>query len=155
MSYIYALVNNLHDAEDLYQQTLEILWMKFEHFDREGHFGRWACGVARLEVANFRRLRQSQWIIPNSELMEQLVEPATSQDNRASERYRDALAACRTKLAASDQRLLRSFYIRQQSAKEIAASERRSLAGVYNALSRIRQSLLHCIKLHLAREAAP
>lgn len=155
MSYIYALVHNLHDAEDLYQQTLEILWAKFDQFQRTGHFGRWACGVARLEVANFRRRKQDNFVFPSPELLEQLIEPATRQDASMRELYHEALAACRSKLTESDQLLLKLFYNGDQTAKEIAASQNRTLAGVYNALSRIRILLLDCIKHRLAREATP
>src|ERR687886_687901 len=58
--YIHSLVRDLNDADDLFQQTALILWKKFGEFDRRLSFFAWACGVARLEVANFLRGRSRQ-----------------------------------------------------------------------------------------------
>src|SRR5262249_7089766 len=58
--YIHSLVRDLNDADDLYQQTALILWKKFGEFDRQRSFFSWACGIARLEVANFLRSRGRQ-----------------------------------------------------------------------------------------------
>src|SRR5262249_39480637 len=56
-AYIYSLVHNFDDADDLYQQTSVVLWDKFEQFDRSKRFVPWACGVARYEVLNYLRAR--------------------------------------------------------------------------------------------------
>ena len=45
--YIHSLVRDVHDADDLFQQTTLILWKKFGEFDRRLSFFAWACGVAR------------------------------------------------------------------------------------------------------------
>ena len=55
MGYIYALVHNMNDAEDIYQQTSVILWRKFEEYEAESDFFRWASIIARYEVLNFFR----------------------------------------------------------------------------------------------------
>ena len=51
--YIYSLVRDLDDADDLFQQTSLVLWDKYEQFDPTRSFVGWACGVARYEVLNF------------------------------------------------------------------------------------------------------
>ena len=43
--YIYALVQNQADAEDLFQETTLCLWQKFEEFEQGTDFGRWATRV--------------------------------------------------------------------------------------------------------------
>ncbi len=53
LGYIYSLVRDLDDAEDLFQQTSLVLWDKFDQFDRSRSFVAWACGVARYEVTEF------------------------------------------------------------------------------------------------------
>ena len=53
--YIYSLVRDLDDADDLFQQTSLVLWDKFDLFDPSRSFVGWACGVARYEVLNFLR----------------------------------------------------------------------------------------------------
>src|SRR3954454_14146141 len=58
--YLYSLVRNLDDADDLFQQTCLVLWNKFDQFDPSKSFAAWACGVARFEVSNFLRSRGRQ-----------------------------------------------------------------------------------------------
>src|SRR5258707_29169 len=56
--YVYSLVREFNDADDFFQQTCLVLWRKFPEFDRSKSFLVWACGVARLEAANFLRSRE-------------------------------------------------------------------------------------------------
>ena len=41
--YLYALAQNFHDTEELFQETTIILWEKFETFERGTNFIAWAC----------------------------------------------------------------------------------------------------------------
>src|SRR5438034_9183142 len=72
--YLHSLVRDLNDADDLFQQTTVILWNKFADFDRERSFIAWACGVARLEVANFLRSRSRQRLYFTDDLNLLLIE---------------------------------------------------------------------------------
>ena len=51
--YLLALVQNLADAEDLYQQTALLLWEKFDQYQPGTDFGSWATTVAALHGAEF------------------------------------------------------------------------------------------------------
>src|SRR5262245_16710123 len=75
--YIHSLVLDLNDADDLLQQTTLILWKKFGGFDRDRSFFAWACGIARLEVANFLRSRGRQRLYFSDELNLLLIEANT------------------------------------------------------------------------------
>ncbi|MSR55681.1 MAG: hypothetical protein EXS09_20730 [Gemmataceae bacterium] len=55
--YIHALVRNLADADDSFQQTAFSLWRRFDAYDPSRRFLQWECGVARLEAANLLRTR--------------------------------------------------------------------------------------------------
>ena len=46
LGYIFTLVGNMDDAEDLLQQTNLILWRKFDDYQPGTDFIRWACYVA-------------------------------------------------------------------------------------------------------------
>ena len=51
--YIFVLVRNAEDAQDVFQRTCIVLWNKFDQFDPGQKFLAWACGVARLEAYNY------------------------------------------------------------------------------------------------------
>src|SRR3954447_10189113 len=76
--YIYSLVRDLDDADDLFQQTSLVLWDKFEQFDPSRSFVGWACGVARYEVLNFLRARIRHRLYFSDELNLALIETQES-----------------------------------------------------------------------------
>ena len=57
--YIFAAVHNLHDAEELYQDTSLILWRKFAGYRPDSDFARWACQTAKYEILRFQRGKPS------------------------------------------------------------------------------------------------
>ena len=153
--YIHSLVRDLNDADDLYQQTTLILWKKFDEFDRRRSFFAWACGVARLEVANFLRGRARQRLYFSDDLNLLLVEAQAEMTNAELDDRRAALARCVEKLRQRDRELLAECY-GEAAGVHVAADRRgRSPQSVYNSLRRIRRALFECIARTLAQEARP
>ena len=102
--YIHSLVPDLNHADDLYQQTALILWSKFDEFDPGRSFFAWACGVARLEAANFARSLARQRRFFGHDLNLLLVEAHEElADDELADR-REALGRCVEKLAPADRR---------------------------------------------------
>jgi RNA polymerase sigma-70 factor (ECF subfamily) len=152
-AYIHSLVRDLNDADDLLQQTTLILWKKFADFDRHGSFYAWACGIARLEVANFLRSRGRRRLYFSDDLNLLLVEASAEPPAEEFADQRDALAQCVEKLRQRDRELLAECYA-QPSGIHIAAHRReRSTHSIYNSLRRIRRSLYECVERTLAHNA--
>ena len=57
-SYIFAVVRNWEDADDLLQSVCLVLWRKFDSFRPGSNFLFWARRTAKIEVSNFLRHRQ-------------------------------------------------------------------------------------------------
>ena len=53
--YIFAMVQNSADTEDLVQRTLITLWRRFDQFELGTDFCAWSLTTARYEVLNFQR----------------------------------------------------------------------------------------------------
>jgi RNA polymerase sigma-70 factor (ECF subfamily) len=153
--YIHSLVRDLNDADDLFQQTTLILWKKFAEFDRGRSFFSWACGVARLEVANFLRSRGRQRLYFSDDLNLLLVEAQEAMTDTEMDDRRDALAGCVAKLRERDRELLDECYGSASGIHEAADRRGRSPQSVYNSLRRIRRALFECVNRTLAREAGP
>jgi RNA polymerase sigma-70 factor (ECF subfamily) len=153
--YIHSLVRDLNDADDLYQQTALILWKKFAEFDRRRRFFAWACGIARLEVANFLRSRGRQRLYFSDDLSLQLIEAHTELSPEESEDRRDALARCVEKLRQRDRELLTECYGEESGVHGAADRRGRSPQSVYNSLRRIRRALFECIARTLEQESRP
>ena len=150
--YIYSLVRDLDDADDLFQQTSLVLWDKFDQFDRSKSFINWAFGVARYEVLNFLRTRSRKRLYFSDELNLALVEAHESLDQDRLEERRTALAGCMQKLRQKDRELLEACYERSASLRDVAESCGRSTHSIHNSLRRIRRVLFECVQRGVARE---
>jgi RNA polymerase sigma-70 factor (ECF subfamily) len=149
--YIYSLVRDLDDANDLFQQTSLVLWDKYDQFDRARSFGAWACGVARFEVANFLRARSRRKLYFGDELNLLLVEAQVELEHEPLEQRRLALAECMKRLRRRDQELIEACYGTAGRVAEVAKSWGRSAQSVHNSLRRIRRALFECVRRSLAQ----
>jgi RNA polymerase sigma-70 factor (ECF subfamily) len=150
--YIYSLVRDLDDADDLFQQTSLVLWGKYEQFDPTRSFVGWACGVARYEVLNFLRARSRNRLYFSDALNLALIESHESLEPELLDDRRDALAGCLKKLRERDQELLEACYGRSLRIPELATTWGRSTHSIHNSLRRIRRSLFECVRRSLAHE---
>ncbi len=150
-AYVYSLLPNAADAEDVLQRTSLILWQKFDQFDPREEFFPWACGVAFYEVRNFLRVSSRRRLQFNTGLLAQLAEERaatlTQDDPRLS-----ALAQCLKKLGDEDRRLVDGTYRDHKSVKELAQECGRAVQTLYNRLGAIRRGLLECIERTLQSE---
>jgi RNA polymerase sigma-70 factor (ECF subfamily) len=150
--YIYSLVRDLDDADDLFQQTSLVLWDKFDQYDPSKSFIAWACGVARFEVSNFLRSRSRHRLYFSDNLAMMLIEAHEGLEAEELEDRRHALAECTKKLRARDQQLLDACYGRSARVPEVARLWGRSAQSIHNSLRRIRRTLFECMNRTLAHE---
>lgn len=150
--FIYALVHNVHDAEELFQKTSIVLWRKFPEFVAGSDFVAWACQTARFEILNFIKARRRDRHFFGDAFLSQVV---ADQCDRAQEldARREALGGCLQKLSPKDRRLLERCYGGDENFKEVAEDIGRPVGSVYDSLSRIRRALYECIERSL--RAAP
>jgi RNA polymerase sigma-70 factor, ECF subfamily len=148
--FIYSLVRNFDDADDLFQQTSLVLWMKYEQFDSSRSFVAWACGVARFEVANFLRGRHRRRCVFSDDFSDLLIDAHAEFEHERLEERRAVLSECMKKLRPCDQELLQACYGESVRIPEVARKWERSIQSIHNSLSRIRRSLFECVQRRLA-----
>src|SRR5690606_27673315 len=149
--YIYCMVRNLPDAEDVFQQTSITLWDKFSEFTPGTNFGAWAKAVARNKSLAFLRSQRRERAKFSDEVLDQLAERDLWSPEALEERL-TALARCRQKLSRMDQVLLSKCYGVASTIREVADQLGRPVDSVYSSLSRIRRALYDCIQRSLATE---
>ena len=148
--YLYSLVRNFDDADDLFQQTSLAMWNKYELYDPSRSFVAWACGVARFEVSNFLRSRSRQRLYFSDDLSLLLVDAQEDLEKDGVEERREALAGCVKKLRKGDQQLVEACYGEESRVPEVARKWGRSSQSIHNSLRRIRRSLFECVRRSLA-----
>ena len=145
-TYVYSLVANSFDAEDVLQEVKLTLWRHFAQFEAGTNFRAWARTVALHQILNFRRSRKRH---AGSVLEEKFVEAVALELDRQAgslEQQSDLLARCLQKLPAEQRNLVVWRYFEDCSVAEIAARSHRSAEAVYRSLSRIRDALAECVR---------
>ncbi|MCO6044676.1 sigma-70 family RNA polymerase sigma factor [Aeoliella sp. ICT_H6.2] len=151
LGYLFCVVQNMDDAEDLFQQVSITLWDKFATFEPGSSFAAWAITVARNKAMTFMRSKRretsrfSQRVVDELSLRD-LWSPMDADDRMA------ALQSCQKKLPQDDQFLLSQCYGTGAKTADVARRLGRPVDSVYTSLSRIRRVLFTCIKRSLARE---
>jgi RNA polymerase sigma-70 factor (ECF subfamily) len=108
--------------------------------------------IARYEILKFRRSRARDRLVLDEDIVEKLAaEGAEEMDER--HRQLDALEDCIAKLPGERRGLALAAYAPETSMKDLAAQLGRTEGSLYQLIARIRQELLRCVELTLAREA--
>jgi len=153
--FLHAIVRNLADTDDVFQQTTLALWRRFETYDASRSFLAWACGVARLEAATWLRQRSRDRLRFSDNLTQLLIDSFAEIDDREISDRQAALPGCLEKLDEPNRRLIAECYERGTEVAVIAQRLGRTAPSVHNTLHRIRRMLFECIErkiAHMARE---
>ena len=151
-AYIFAVVRDREDAEDLFQSVCLVLWRKFGSFQPDSSFFSWARQTAKLVVSGFLRRKRNLPTSASEELLDALAETISQARGDGAELYLAALRRCKGKLSAADEELLDLRYAESLGSYEIAARLRRPQQSVCQSLKRIRRWLLECVRMELARQ---
>jgi RNA polymerase sigma-70 factor (ECF subfamily) len=152
--YIYAVVRNWDDADDLYQAVCLVLWSKFDLFQPGTSFFAWARETAKNKVGDFVRRRPSPTHV-TEQLLDILAGTATDSHNSGPETYLAALRRCREKLTNSDEELIQLRYVEELNTIEIADRLQRLRPSISRSLNRIRRLLFECVEMEVAKQEHP
>ncbi len=150
-AFIQGMVPNRPDADDLFQETILLMWSRFDTFERGSSFTSWGITVAKYMVftARKRHARRHRQFSPQVQtlLLQQTERVFPDIDQRSS-----ALKRCLDKLNERDAELIRQRYEQERPISQIAQQHGRSLQSVYKRLARIHTLLLNCVRHTLGRE---
>src|SRR5690348_16089947 len=104
-AYIYALVPNRYDAEDLLQETCVVICEKFHEFEEGTDFVAWACQIAYWRVRYARQKFARSKVIFDQDIVDAIAQTAGEMAVELDERH-VALANCLQRLPARDRELL-------------------------------------------------
>lgn len=151
--YIYTLIPDRHDAQDILQETSVVICEKFDQFRPGTDFAAWACQIAYWEVRRARQKFARSKVVFNQEVVDAIAETAAELLPEMSARH-EALAKCLQKLHPRDRELLLTRYEPGSGVEEAAQRSGRSLVAAYKALARLRKLLLDCVTHQLSLEGA-
>jgi RNA polymerase sigma-70 factor, ECF subfamily len=151
--FIYSLVQNLPDADDVYQDTALVLWQKFDDFTLGTNFSAWAMRVAQLRVLKLADAKRKQRLYFSDKLLESIADAFQRETVGEGSQRAEALANCLGKLSEKERQLITRCYAPDRNYAEIARSEGRTIGAIYQAINRIRKALFACVERSLALES--
>ena len=148
-AFVCTAVARRHDAEDVVQQVALEVADKFDNYDQSRPFLPWVLTIARRMVIRLYEQQKRQCVIFSDAALELLVDYHVRSSRAADEQ--DALQDCVRSLDEKSKSLLSMRYDDELNTDEMA--ERSGLTGgsVRVTLSRIRKSLLDCVRGKLER----
>jgi RNA polymerase sigma-70 factor (ECF subfamily) len=152
-SYIYVLVPNRPDAEDLLQETSLVICEKFNDFREGTDFVAWACQIAYWRVRYSRQKFARSKVIFDQEIVDVLAQTAGEMADELDQRH-EALSQCLQRLHPRDRELLIRRYEPGGTVEEAAKRSGRTLQTAYKALARLRKLLLDCVTTRIAKAEA-
>ncbi|MCA9258046.1 MAG: sigma-70 family RNA polymerase sigma factor [Planctomycetales bacterium] len=149
-AYLVSLLADFASAEEVFQEVCVVLWRKYEQFDPETDFRRWASVIARHKVYQHREKQAKPMRFLSNEVLELVADDAVNLSDALEER-RVALRTCLAKLSPNDRKLVSTCYSEVNVSFQKAAIElSRPANTVYKALQRIRAGLRSCIERQIA-----
>lgn len=146
-TYILSLVGNYSDADDLMQETISTMWLKFSDFRPGSDFISWGIKIAHYKILDYRRKKQKQGLIQlySDGIFDSLPKMATEVRHQVEDRIEN-MVNCLNKLNKNYLTVLKLRYFEEIDAGEIAKRVGLSVANVYKIMSRAHGLLLECIK---------
>lgn len=150
-AYIFTLVPNKFDADDILQETCVTLFEKFDDFEIGTDFVLWANRIAYWKVRAARQKFARSKVIFDEELTELVSQTAVNLQNEVDDRH-EILELCLQKLNRRDHDMVLTRYASGGTAEEGARVSKRSILATYKALNRARQFLHDCINYSVLQE---
>jgi len=150
-AFVGSMLRDRALSDDVFQEVALALWEQADRYDASRPFGPWARGIAANKVRERRRRARRFPLAFSPETIEAVAQGFTRTEAGAR-RELDALEECFERLPERARRLLALRYEDDLSAGEIARRTGRTLAAIYQALSRARAALEDCIRRRLGAE---
>lgn len=146
--FLRSLLPTAVDTDEVLQQTAIVIWRKFDQYDPETSFMKWACVIARFEALAYRRKMARDRLVFREEVMELMAdEGARELETRNAEH--EALESCLTALPEKQRKFVTLAYTPGVKVKELAKEAGSTAAAFYMRLKRIRHQLMKCIESKL------
>ncbi len=146
-AFVISLLPGLAEAEDVIQNTNQVLWTKRETFAIGTNFKAWALTTARFQVmAMQQKLRNDRRQPLDEDVLELIADRARDLDVAGLNSKIQDLNDCISQLQVRDQELLLHRYWNKSGLDAFARDTGRSVGALKVSLHRIRESLRECLE---------
>lgn len=144
-SFIFCMVPNESDAEDILQETTITMWEKFDTYQQGTDYVAWAVTIAKYKILEFRRKYKINKLHLDEAVLSLLEKDSLNLFDDTEQRTR-ALRQCIQKLPKNDRDFIKLKYSQGFNAKTISQRIGISMAAVYRVNARLHAILFGCIQ---------
>ncbi|MEM9479914.1 MAG: sigma-70 family RNA polymerase sigma factor [Verrucomicrobiota bacterium] len=143
--FLRSLLPSWGDVDEVVQQTAIVIWRKFDQYDPETNFMKWACVIARFEALSHRRKMAKDRLVFSEDLLELMADEGAEELNERDKEH-VALEACLEAMSEKQRNFLIVAYTPGVKVKELAEQAGSTAAAFYMRLKRLRHQLMKCIE---------
>ncbi len=133
------------DTDEVLQQTAIVIWKKFDQYDPDTHFMKWACVIARFEALAYRRKMARDRHVFREDILSLIADESLEEIDQQN-LEEEALEHCLSQLPEGQRKLVELAYTPGIKVKDLAAEAGSSPEAFYMRLNRIRRNLMKCIE---------
>lgn len=143
--FIRSLLPTWTDTDEVLQQTAIVIWRKFDQYDPETNFMKWACVIARFEALSYRRKMARDRLVFREDVLDLMADEGAEEIDSRREEH-EALEACLLAMPEKHRQFLTLAYTPGVKVKEMAEEAGSSAASFYMRLKRLRRQLMQCME---------
>ena len=149
--FILKLLPNFSLAEDIMQDTMMIMWRKFEEFEEGTCFAAWGMQIARYKIMEFHQQNKKHVVVRfNDEILGRLTTEDSDSSSGSKNRYLEALHGCVNKLQQQNREIIALRYLKEMSSKQISEQIGVSTNVIYKSIAKIHYLLQQCVEKTLS-----
>jgi len=133
------------DVDEVVQRAAIAIWRKFDQFDQDTNFMKWACVVTRFEALAYRRKMARDRLVFRDDVLDLMAEEAGAElDGRNAQH--EALESCLLAMPEKQRKFVMLAYTPGVNVKELAEEAGSTAAAFYMRLRRIRRQVMKCVE---------
>ena len=151
--FLRSLLPTAVDTDEVLQQTAIVIWRKFDQYDPETNFMKWACVIARFEALAYRRKMARDRLVFREDVLELMADEGVGEISERRVEH-EALESCLLAMPEKQRQFLTLAYTPGVKVKELAEEAGSTAAAFYMRLKRLRHQLVQCVEAKIELEEA-
>ena len=147
--YVRALVPNWSDIDDVIQETVTVMWSKFNEFQKGSNFSAWALKIAHFQVLKYYKDQKNNRLYFSQDVVEAISEKIAAQTSETDERL-SILRRCLERLQAKELNLIQMRYEPGNTTQSVSRQTGQQAHVLYRLFNKIHAKLLLCMRRTLA-----
>jgi RNA polymerase sigma-70 factor (ECF subfamily) len=150
--YIYHLIGNREETEDILQNVFSKTYKNIDHFDVTRKFSSWIYRIAHNEAVNFLKRKSNRYtiswedIVTNKDILNSVSQEELPEDMIEHKEVAKEIAVALEKLPFKYREILLMRYFQEYSYKEIGKILKKSVNTVGTLINRSKKKLAEIVE---------